>query len=156
MDHEEMSQLRQLVPTPEAGTVFVPLSMKDEPAHTGIVLFDYFAVPALGTPWSAEAVVRQACRRSDLTSMSFRWWAGQPSLCDVDAAGFRNELMGPRITWSRAVPFTIDRQGVVRLVDTITIALPGGRQVDVPLPHVRRLTGPRGLSEFPFRLDSRG
>lgn len=156
MDQAEMAQLRQLAPTPATDSVFVPLLLEDRPARTGVGIFDHFAVPALGTPWSAEAIVRQAYRRGDLTGVSFGWWTGCSSLSECDAAGFLCRGSGRWIDWRSAVPFVVDRQGHVSLVDTISTTLPGGDELVVPLPHVRELTVQRGLAEHPFALDLRG
>ena len=164
LDRREMDQLKAMVPDPPAGTVFVPLHIEDMglAASTGYSNFDKFAVGALGTPWSAKSIIDWTYGRDDLYCTARSWW--QPlALRALNARTAWYPLMpgprrsshpagGPRISWSRMVPFVVDAKGQVHLVSLIRVTRPDHQGLLIPISYVQGLLRERGLPDHEFTI----
>jgi len=143
LDDSEMVQLRELVPSPPPETYFVPLSVENRPARTGVAVFDSLAMGALSTPWSAQAIVQATYHRGDVFTTCCNWWMPGPPIEQPDRSGFRYRIQDKRIAWPQSLPFVIDRHGRVHLVDRIRWGQAGDDGVE--LPHVRAILQQRAL-----------
>lgn len=140
-------RLAELVPDPPAGAVYVPLSLDAGVTRTGYPVFDRLRVPAFGTTWSATALMQQTMRRRDVVAASKSAWARFP-FDRFTSEGFWYEArldgratdrpgIGEFIAWERAVPFTVDDEGRVRLVRQIEIVRSDDRVETFAVPVVR-------------------
>jgi len=167
LDQQEMAQLKALVPSPPSNSVFVPLHIEDTPARTGYWNFDYFAVGALSASWSAKSIIQQTYRRRNLFCTPCNWW-GKLWLHNVSQVGaryphvlaerfVRPPKQGYLIKWPRMIPFIVDRQARVHLVDCIRIERSDYRDMQIPLPHITRLLVEHGQSSraFTIQVDNR-
>ena len=136
-DQAEVGALVQAAPNPRAGAVFIPMRIETEGFATGAPRFDHAFVSAWGANWSAPNIVRQAYRRSDI-SAGWTWTPGGASpVLGAGAWGvriptaFRTELPqgeggGHVVAHERAILFSIDRDGRVRVWPALAVVGPDG------------------------------
>ncbi len=131
LDLAQAGALRQMMPDPPPGTVFLPISMRDRPARTGSERFDNAAIGAFRLSWSALPLVQMTYGRSDLAAGN-SWHQYSREILRADAEGVvvtralggapASETGGGFVLpWERVVPFEIDEDGKVRLIDRLVI-----------------------------------
>lgn len=166
LDQTIMAQLRERLPSPQGGTVFVPLSIDATSVHTGVAGFDRGIYGGLEFCWVAPKVVRRAYKRTDLL-MTSRCWNGAIPIEAPTSEGFtytepdplfRAEMQitpkgGVRIPWCRVVPFTVDANRHVHLVSTIHVARGPKDGFDVTFEQVADAQRRSKLPEVTFVLE---
>lgn len=158
MDDHIAAQLRELVPNPAPGAVFMPLRAADLPTNTGHHGFDTYFIG----PWyhssAYPSIAQHTYRRPDIDSTYFSFTA--PTIVNADATGLRffgpmlatfkpdtwpnqpaseplvpgRRDFSPWIAWERVIPFTISREGEVKLVTQIAVERSGEEVVQIAPP----------------------
>jgi hypothetical protein len=150
-DEYQVAALRAMFPDPPAQTVFVTLEDDYRPARTGLPQVDSALLGWTSTAWSSSPCLRLAYGRRDVHALERELW-GPLILTDLDADGFRSPHFpvgatpaiglqwdakgGLRASWAQAVPFVIDAEGRLRLVDRLFIERPGNDDLEIRLPLV--------------------
>lgn len=153
-DLDVLSQLKQLVPAPPAGTTFMPVRLGFEGVNTGHQRFDGAIPGATNLPWAAWAWIQCAdgYRRRDILCTNTRpgtaatygranargihytpHWAMPPGWVPKN---------GWFVEWGACIPFVVDDRNRVRLVNVLTIpadAAAAKQPLTVELPLVRSL-----------------
>lgn len=145
LDDRIATQLRELVPDPGPGAVFLPLTAADLPTSTGHHGFDTYFIGPWYHSWASQAIAQHIYRRIDIDSTYFSFTT--PTIVNADATGLRifgpmlatfepdtwpnqpaseplvpgRKDFSPWIAWERVVPFTISRDGEVKLVTEIVV-----------------------------------
>ncbi len=120
-DLAQSARLRELVPEPPPGAVFVPLSVAapqtGAPARLRPAVVGWLWVRHGATP-----LIKETYRRADLRATIFNPWFPLP-IKDADAEGFTYTAEGQAewIRWEDAIPFIIDADEQVHLVGTIQL-----------------------------------
>lgn len=119
-------QLRAALPKPEAGTVFVPIGLH-LPPRAEPDGFPRPSVPgALWQPWSSWAFIQRTYGRSDISATHWRPGARPPITLDERGVTYPRGLADWKgrvaeapsfVPRERAVVFTVDELGQVRLLD---------------------------------------
>jgi hypothetical protein len=136
-----------LIPDPPRHAVYIPLALDDGITQTGYLLFDRLRPAAFGTTWSATALMQQKLRRPDVVAAAVNPWAKYPFdsfrsdglrfALKLDGRASDPASAGDFITWDRAIPFTVDPDGRVRLVRQIEIVRSDDRVETFNVPAVR-------------------
>lgn len=153
MDRDQGAQLRRLVPDPVPYTFFVPMNIENVAADTGSPVFDRHLRSVWEFPWTTPSYIQRVYGREDVRCGYWRHWTPGEPVVGADARGIHyKDTLGPRfpeiapgvrlIPWERAVVFTVDRAGTVRLVTRVVPA--NGPAFDVPQAE--------GLPELELRL----
>jgi hypothetical protein len=137
-DHRIVTSLRALVPNPPLHAVFVPVALAEPRGFRATRSGNSGVLGGLAHPWSSWAVIQRAYDRPDLTSTHLRFGAALP--ITLDSAGIRyprgltNALgvtnpTNTLIPFERAIPFHVDADGVVQLLDPAALEshVPPGR-----------------------------
>jgi hypothetical protein len=155
-DGDQAAQLLRLAPQPAPFTVFTPLRDDFRPARTGHSLVDSGLNSWTWISWIGSPLVRQTYRRHDLYTLGNSPWHSSPDLSDSSADGFRSatgihRYPAERIThdprggislrWSEVIPFTVDAEGRIRLIDRIWIERPDNDDLLVEPPLVAAQPG---------------
>jgi len=137
-DLAQAARLRDLVPDPPPGAVFVPLHVA-APQTGAAARLRPVIVGWLWVRHGATPLIRETYRRADLRTTIFNPWFPFP-IKDADAEGFTYtaEGDGERFAWDAAIPFIIDDQERVHLVREVVIEGPDGAATVVHPPLVAR------------------
>lgn len=140
-------QLVELLPNPPVNAAYLPMRLDSGPTSTGYLLFDRLRPAAFSTTWSATALMQESTRRSDISSASINPWVPLPyhrfsaegvwSRVRLNTFVSAHRGEGEFVPWDRAVPFTIDDDGRVRLVRQIEITRSDDRVETFVMPVVR-------------------
>ncbi len=157
LDQVQIAQLKQLVPNPPPGTIFVPMRESAIASHTGHFLFDRTRIGVFETEWSAHFVVAFAYRRNDISATYYNFWLPPPRI-PLDGPGpdgirwnhpyakhiarlFPKDPEGkPRIPWDNIIPFVTDQRaqsGHIKLVRRIDAESTDHRDIVIAPPLVQ-------------------
>lgn len=153
LDQKSLAQLKDLVPNPPQGAVFMTMWTSDRATNTGYDLFDRDLFGVFETPWSATWVLQQKYRRIDLGITHFNPYASLP-LDNANTESVRHQTPisialpsdprgGVRIAWDTAIPFIIARDGGVRLVPRLIVESDDLRDFEVRPPLVQTILNER-------------
>lgn len=165
MDRAIFAQLATLVPEPPPVTVFIPLENDSRVASTGVPGFDgALAGGGLATPWSADRLLRESYPGRDLHIAAFNPW--MRNVGDANAWELQVRVIGgpfergpayARVAWHMTVPFVVDRDGTVKLVERVAIAHLEEQTAEASPPLTQGLHGiaaahrePRFVLRLPF------
>ncbi len=146
-DDQIASQLRTRLPALPPGSILVPLRLDSNPARTGIAAFDQLRPGAFETIWSATAISRQALGRRDIWAAACNRWRMPPLDQPTETTvRLRDRFViwspfppsadggGTTLPWSRVLPFIVDAQNRVQIVDRIGIDDERGTGRSLPIP----------------------
>jgi hypothetical protein len=168
LDAYQAAQLRELVPTPDDSSIFVPLRLTRSTTHTGRAAFDDVLPGPFEYAWVATHFVRWTYRRADL----FAAWQStiQPSnVRGVDEQGmyfFRLTYLYPQavpyraldgdlhlLPWNLVVPFVTDPDGHVRLVTELVVRNRDGSEQRFAPPQTLRASADRHLAAYSLTIE---
>ncbi len=153
-DVAESRRLRELVPNPPPGTVFVPVWLDDMPYPECRRLNYLFAFGIWSHAWTAMHEPARLYGRSDLYASYGRWEGGPWNYAAADEHGlvmrqvltykwgphpYPLEKTGPgkggyRVPWDKVVAFETDHAGELRLITHIVLPGPDGGSKKVGIP----------------------
>jgi hypothetical protein len=153
-DVAESARLRELLPNPPAGTVFVPVFMDDMPYKSCWRLNYLFAFGVWSHSWTAMNEPARLYKRSDLFASYGRWEGGPWNYAAADERGlvmrqvlsyrwgpqpYARVRKGPgaggyRVPWKKVAAFVTDEAGELRLVTHVVFTGPDGEEMTVGIP----------------------
>ncbi len=163
-DRREVEALQRLIPDPPPGAMFVPLRTSAAGASTGYRLFDRARHGALDVWWSSTPLVQHGYRRDDIFAAASNPWGPAPyDSADMERVRWlgKKDMPGTDeegnvwIEWKTAVPIVVEREprSRVRLVDTIEVEMPDGRDLAVHPPLVvEAVRAKREIAPASYRL----
>lgn len=162
-DLDCLAQLKALVPDPAPGTVFVPVRLDPRATRTGHPRFDNALPGAANLAWASWAWLqgRDGYMRRDIFCTNVREGTA-PTYREATEAGFRYSPNwatpppyvrrgGQFIEWSVCIPFAVDEQHTVRLVETLNVPAAGtkrGEAMTIRFPQVLRLRDRLDVDKF--------
>lgn len=143
-DRWELAALSGMVPRPGWGAVFVPVraELPRHPAWADMYERQFWGV--FHSWWSSSWSVRQQYRRGDITAGH---GIGGPAWSRPAMTGVLVQGVG-RVEWERVIPFTVDEDGRVELIGSVSWVSPSGIQRTVKLRGVEELTEGAGHYSF--------
>ncbi len=151
-DIDQSARLAAMLDRPDPWVVLVPMHSAFRPTHTGADLFDAELIAWHRVVWAIRSLMRFQMQRNDLHAIEWGPWNPAGPLRDVDDDGWSYPGWLPphpvtpqrlsRVSWSDTIPFTIDADGGIRLVDEIILESPDGRDRRISLDHVRTWSAP--------------
>jgi hypothetical protein len=145
-DVSECRQVRELLPDPPPDAILLPLRIESQVLETRSPKFAGMSFSVWETRWTVAYLNHVFARRDIHTVAHPRW---EPlRVGEVTEEGFRlrrNEALYPPynhgpdgrqrlMPWAKTLPFTIDVNSKVHLVDRITLFTPNNNEIDVALP----------------------
>lgn len=135
-DAREAAALHAMLPGPARSSMFAPVRVDPPRARPRQSAFDLWFYGAFASSWSAPWIVRYEYGRPDLGCGRCRVAESGFITADEQTAAVR---FGGHAPWDRVIPFTIDCDGRVTLVDTVILLGPDGSRRECPVPQVRAL-----------------
>jgi hypothetical protein len=136
-DLADVQTLRDAVPDPAPGAVFVPVRIAGQVFHTDSARFDHSFRGVFMSWWSGTPCIRFGYGRADVSAERGEW--NLPGLRDADAhtlTGFE----GATVPLDRAVTFEIDESGRLRLVTALRLERPGRAPEVIEIPQTSAAT----------------
>lgn len=139
-DQKQATQLGELGKNALPGTVFLALDDQYLPTRTGYLAFDRRLSAWLMATWSARPVIRNAMKRWDVSASSRNMWRDlEMANCDEEGFTYTSNWPGAgekvpggtRLTWDVCVPFVVQADGNVLLVETVVVKRPDGSVLEV-------------------------
>ncbi len=161
-DLRQSACLAAMLDDPPAWTVLVPMHSAFRTMRTGADIFDAGLISWHRVVWAIRSLMRFQMHRTDIQAIPWDPWHRAGPMRDVDTGGWSYPgWLSPypatpdrlsRVSWANTIPFTIDADGGVHLVDEIILERPDGRDERIELGHVRTYasTGSR-FTPFVYR-----
>lgn len=159
MDQRQAAQLRELVPNPEPGTIFLPLRVAGRPARPESSRFDNHFISPWTTYWAAGWYVQMAYTRSDVFCGIGAGRAGAGvSMVEPSQIQYGPGLAPPapgagrravEVAVDRILPLIIVPSGKIHLVTSLQLSRPDGRSTEILPPRTSRLGA---LPPRPFKV----
>lgn len=139
-DRAQLSALRELIPDPAPGTLFVPLRVSIDTRDPQAPRLRNSYGPIWSSPWGVNTAIKHAYRRADVHATCIYLHNQATAIARMgDPVSIawshycwnlptpRMENAFPRIAVESIVPFTIDADGKVALVERLTVGALDGQ-----------------------------
>ncbi len=166
IDQRHMATLKQRIPDPKPGTVFIPLEVKDAPVATGRTWFDHTVRSAIEMPWVVNPIVQQTFKRRDVYMTHYMRWYARP-YSRIDASGVVYEVDrylagdfevlpdgGVRLPWETVVPYVVDKGNQLHVVSKIVLRHGAKADQEIVIDQAARALEKAGLPQRSYALAS--
>lgn len=153
-DAAAMSHVRELLPSPASGSIFVPIKVAVDPATPVSDRLRNSFQPIWASPWAVNTYIKHVYGRSDVNACAiymhnqsngiFR--LGEPTLISWSHYSWnlpqpRVEFSFPAFSTSQIVPITIDASGGVTMVSELRTRAPDGTETRFAFAQARNASG---------------